>query len=396
MPFVQAKCPDCGGMLAVDDSKKAAVCQFCGEAFIVQEAINNYITNNITNNNTTHNYGDGAVVNIYDDNSKDFDIEIGLLKKYHGASVDVIIPDSVVEIVEFCFKNLKIKSVIIPNSVKSIGDGAFEGCTNLKSVTIPNSVTSIGSSAFSRCKNLKSVTIPNSVTSIGSSAFSRCKNLKSVTIPDSVTSIGNEAFSGCTNLASINVDENNMFYSSFDGILFNENKTVLINYPTGKTDIEYTIPDSVTNISERSFEECINLISINIPDSVTSIGDFAFYECTSLTSVTIPESVRSIGGRAFYGCKNLMAIKMPYAYSVIGEAAFCNCKKIITIIISENYSINSIQNSFDEVIVSRIEKNRKSKQANEWRSKGLCQYCGGEFKGIFTQKCRRCGKPKDY
>ena len=66
MPFVQAKCPECGGMLAVDDSKKAAVCQFCGEAFIVQEAINNYITNNITNNNTTHNYGEGAVVNVYD------------------------------------------------------------------------------------------------------------------------------------------------------------------------------------------------------------------------------------------------------------------------------------------------------------------------------------------
>lgn len=66
MPFVPAKCPECGGMLAVDDSKKAAVCQFCGEAFIVQEAINNYNTYNITNNNTTHNYGEGAVVNVYE------------------------------------------------------------------------------------------------------------------------------------------------------------------------------------------------------------------------------------------------------------------------------------------------------------------------------------------
>lgn len=87
MPFVQAKCPECGGMLAVDNSKKAAVCQFCGEAFIVQETINNYITNNITNNNTTHNYGEGAVVNVFEDNSKDFVIEAGVLKKYHSVSI---------------------------------------------------------------------------------------------------------------------------------------------------------------------------------------------------------------------------------------------------------------------------------------------------------------------
>ena len=66
MPFVQAKCPECGGMLAVDDSKKAAVCQFCGDAFIVQEAINNYNTYNITNNTTNQNFGEGAVVNIFE------------------------------------------------------------------------------------------------------------------------------------------------------------------------------------------------------------------------------------------------------------------------------------------------------------------------------------------
>lgn len=83
MSFVQAKCPECGGMLAVDGDKKAAVCQFCGEAFIVQEAINNYITNNITNNNTTNNYGEGSVVNVYENNSKDFVIEAGVLKEYH-------------------------------------------------------------------------------------------------------------------------------------------------------------------------------------------------------------------------------------------------------------------------------------------------------------------------
>ena len=122
MPFVQAKCPECGGMLAVDDSKKAAVCQFCGEAFIVQEAINNYITNNITNNNTTHNYGEGAIVNLYEDTTKDFIIEAGVLKEYHGASTDVGIPEGVYEISPSCFNEMRITSIKLPASLQSLND----------------------------------------------------------------------------------------------------------------------------------------------------------------------------------------------------------------------------------------------------------------------------------
>ena len=94
-------------------------------------------------------------------------------------------------------------SVTIPNSVTSIGEGAFYGCSGLTSVTIPNSVTSIGPYAFGWCRGLTSVTIPNSVTSIGGNAFSDCVNLTSVTIPNSVTSIGRGAFSFCDDLKSI-------------------------------------------------------------------------------------------------------------------------------------------------------------------------------------------------
>ena len=147
----------------------------------------------------------------------------------------------------------------IPNSVTSIGNGAFYECKSLTSVTIPNSVTSIGNSAFRGCKSLTSVTIPDSVTSIGKVAFAGCSSLTSVTIPDSVTSIGNYAFSRCERLTSV------------------------------------TIPDSVTSIGDYAFYECSSLTSVTIPNSVTSIGDSAFYECSSLTSVTIPHSVTSIG-----------------------------------------------------------------------------------------------------
>ena len=91
----------------------------------------------------------------------------------------------------------------IPNSVTSIGEHAFGGCSNLTSVIIPNSVTSIGNYAFSGCTGLTSVTIPNSITTIADHAFKDCRNLTSVIIPDSVTWIGKYAFFGCSSLTFI-------------------------------------------------------------------------------------------------------------------------------------------------------------------------------------------------
>lgn len=98
---------------------------------------------------------------------------------------------------------LGCKSTIIPNSVTSIGDGAFYGCSVLTSITIPNSVTSIGEGAFDSCSGLTSIIIPNNVTSIGEYAFSRCSSLTSITIPNSVTTIGDGAFQNCNSLTSV-------------------------------------------------------------------------------------------------------------------------------------------------------------------------------------------------
>lgn len=142
----------------------------------------------------------------------------------------------------------ELTDITIPSDITEI-NMTFSGCTSLTSVIIPNSVTSIGPSAFSNCTSLKSVTIGNGVTSIESHAFSGCTSLTSITIPDSVTSIGDLAFYNCISLTSV------------------------------------TIPDSVTSIGRSAFSFCTLLTSVTIANSVTSIGDGAFYKSTSLLEV---------------------------------------------------------------------------------------------------------------
>jgi hypothetical protein len=130
------------------------------------------------------------------------------------------------------------------------------------------------------------VNIPHSVTWIGDSAFAGWHSLASVNIPHSVTWIGREAFSSCSSLASITVEAGNPNYSSDNGVLFNKDKTVLMQYPAGKTG-EYTIPHSVRKIEHYAFAGCRRLTSVAIPRSVTRIGEFVFSNCRNLTDVTV-------------------------------------------------------------------------------------------------------------
>jgi hypothetical protein len=246
----------------------------------------------------------------------------------------------------------------------SIGNSTFSQCINLTSVTLPDSVINIGDEAFGYCHNLISITIPNSVTSFGSHVFVGC-GLISVTVPSSVTDIGRLPFYADSNLTTINVDNSNTVYSSENGVLYNKNKTTLLQYPTGKTGA-FIIPNSVINIGEYAFTNNQHITSVTIPNSVTSIGNSALNNCNNLitieiandntaystedgvlynkdksvlilylpaktnTSFVIPNSVTTIGSMSFYN-GILTEITIPASVINFGGNAFSGSNSLISV-----------------------------------------------------------------
>ena len=223
---------------------------------------------------------------------------------YHGPGGDITIPTS--------FDGKPVTSLGNGSFPVSIGNG-------ITSVIIPDTVRSIGSNAFFRSP-LTSITIPDSVTSIGSMAFSSCE-LNSVTIPRNVASIGNEAFSN-NPLVSISVDVNNRYFaSSADGLLYDKTMTDLIQCPGGRQGA-VTIQPGAVAIGPYAFYMCDQTTTVSIPDTVTSIGNYAFQYCSALASVSMPNSVTTIGDSAFEYCAALTNVTLPASVTKIGGNAF--------------------------------------------------------------------------
>ncbi len=233
---------------------------------------------------------------------------------YSSDSFGVLYNKNKTELLRYPIGNTR-PSFTIPDSVASIGMGAFSCCSRLTSVTIPDSVTSIGELAFLSCNSLTSVAIPDSVTSIAPEAFELCENLANVTIGNGVTSISDNMLYCCRNLTNVTIG----------------NRVTSIGaqaFMCCKSLTSVTIPDSVTSIGAQAFMECYGLTSVSIPDSVTSIGDSAFFVCIGLTSVTIPNNVKSIKSWAFAYCTGLTSVTIPDSVTSVGEYAFEGCSKL--------------------------------------------------------------------
>ena len=293
------------------------------------------------------------------------------ISKYIGSDKEITIPDTidgkkVTSIGNYVFEHcIGLESITIPENITNIENMAFDYCKNLESINvdvnnniyssidgvlfnkeqdkiiffpynrfdsyeIPDSVTSIGDGAFFDCDNLTNIIIPDSVTSIGNWAFKDCSSLTNITIPNSVTSIGFSAFRSCKRLANI------------------------------------TIPNSVTSIYLETFYSCSSLTSIIIPDSVTSIGNKAFYGCTNLTSITIPKSVTSIGDYTFTDCNNLTiyGYKNSYAeeyaktnnikFAVINSLADTNTNITVSGVMQNDAVLNvaKLENTFENSVAT--------------------------------------------
>lgn len=224
-----------------------------------------------------------------------------------------------------------LKNLVLPDSVTKIGNAAFYDCSALSDLKMGASLTTIGNSAFANCASLTEVTMPDSLKTIGNGAFFSCNGLTTVELPISVTNLGSDVFGVCTKLTAIQVAPGNQTFSSRDGVLFNEDQTVLLAYPGGKVGA-YTIPDTVTAIGPQAFQACSGLTAITIPESVTDIGDNAFFWCDRLKDVTMPDSVTTIGASAFSYCLELTWVIFSASLERIGENAFSYCAKLSNVV----------------------------------------------------------------
>jgi len=287
---------------------------------------------------------------------------------------------------DFYNPNTILKTVILPNSITSIGEMAFKKCQNLSGdLNITNSVTNIKSNAFAECTGLKgklilptalitiddyafsqcgftgTVICPNSLMSIGQYAFQSCTNITSMKLPSYIKMIKSQAFRNCNKIDSINipatldsiqsaafyncsavysVDNNNPRFSAKDGLLFNKNKTILYYCPTVKSG-EYVIPMGVTNIETGAFAYCSRITKLTIPSTVRSINSGAFYYTNNMLDLIVesvmPPTLTIYS--TFINMNSNCKLTVPLGSKLLYQAA--NQWKNFTNIIEKDFSLRS-------------------------------------------------------
>ena len=271
-----------------------------------------------------------------------------------GFNGSLVISNSVTEIGHSAFYNCRgfIGELVIPNSVVSLGGYSFYGCTGLSgNLTLSNSLLSIAPYTFFGCTGISSVSIPNSVLTIESNAFNGCTSLTSLSLPASLTTIGDYAFNNCTGISGELIFPNSVTYIG----------AYAFTNCHGITTV--SIPVSVLRIGAKAFANCSSLREIdfysincnidpswldecnafevlNFGNNVQHIPGYIFTDCLGLKSVNFPESLKEIGEYAFKGCKELTSLMIPDSVLVIGDYAFYDCQKLTSVVIGK--SVNQL------------------------------------------------------
>lgn len=257
----------------------------------------------------------------------------------------VSIPTSVTAIGSHAFEKSGITSVEVPNSVKSIGTYAFANCEELQSAIIPNSIVEISDYLFQNSSKLKKVSLPNSLNKIRSYVFDNCTNLSDIEIPNSVTEIHQYAFNKCSSLSSFVIP--NSVKVLYRGSTFAN--------CTGLTSV--SISENLEELQGNTFANCTSLKSVVIPNKITKLAGSDFAGCTSLEEVTLGKSMKEIGGNTFSGDVRLMKInclskeapKFTYNYNPFGEVRTDKCVLVVPIGYKDSYTANSIWNTFTNI-----------------------------------------------
>lgn len=247
----------------------------------------------------------------------------------------------------------QIRTLVVEEDISMIGYYAFQNCDSLTTVTLPSTLKRIGQYAFQDCDNLD-LTLPDGITIIDMYAFRTCPKL-TATLPSTLKELGTRAFQGtavasahipagltttmgdapfadCQNLTAITVDANNPKYTAQDGVLYSKDMTQLRQYPAGKTDAEFKVPDGVTAILSYSFFGNAHLKAVSLPDGLTTINASAFSMCSGLEAVNIPEGVTVLNNSVFYGCSSLRSVALPSTLTNINASAFGGCSRIESIV----------------------------------------------------------------
>ena len=238
----------------------------------------------------------------------------------------------------------------LPDGVESLGDRCFYGCTSLIRLDIPNYVRSIGKEAFYEAP-LSSIRLPYGLTDMGSNALSETR-IASLLIPAGLK-VENDAFGHLPSLREFQVERGNRYYTTEDGVLYDNTGTILLCYPCARGG-SFAVPQGVETISNGAFYKCNSLNAVTFPQSLGGIGSSAFEECSSLREIVVPASVNAIGARSFYGCNkltsatlqanvaslpervfqdcsSLRSVTLPNGLTKIGESAFESCKSLLTL-----------------------------------------------------------------